>query len=41
MTTERALDILKMEVKDGLLDTSLVDLFIDAKVFYRAGVVRT
>jgi len=31
--TERALDILKMEVKDGLLDPAVVDLFIDAKVF--------
>jgi HD-GYP domain-containing protein (c-di-GMP phosphodiesterase class II) len=39
--TERALDILKMEVKDGLLDRELVDVFIDAKVFTRAGVLRT
>jgi len=39
--TERALDILKMEVNEGLLDTSLVDVFIEAKVFERAGVVRT
>jgi len=39
--TERALDILKMEVKDGLLDPGLVDTFIEAKVFERAGVLRT
>ena len=38
--TERALDILKMEVGEGLLDQSLVNLFIEAKVFERAGVVR-
>ena len=39
--TDRALDILKMEVTEGLLDNSLVDLFIDSKVYERAGVVRT
>ncbi|HET8798533.1 MAG TPA: HD domain-containing phosphohydrolase, partial [Thermoanaerobaculia bacterium] len=39
--TERALDILKMEVDDGLLDRDLVDTFIEAKVFERAGVLRT
>ena len=39
--TERALDILKMETNDGLLDGSLVDLFIEARVFQRAGVLRT
>ena len=39
--TDRALDILKMEVNEGLLDNSLVDVFIDAKVYERAGVVRT
>lgn len=39
--TDRALDILKMEVKDGLLDRELVDLFIDAKVYTRGGVLRT
>lgn len=39
--TERALDILNMEVKDGLLDPNLVTIFIEAKVFQRAGVVRT
>ena len=39
--TERALDILKMEMNDGLLDGSLVALFIDARVFERAGVLRT
>jgi HD-GYP domain-containing protein (c-di-GMP phosphodiesterase class II) len=41
ISTERALDILKMEVGDGLLDAALVNLFIDAKVFERAGVLRT
>jgi HD-GYP domain-containing protein (c-di-GMP phosphodiesterase class II) len=41
ISTDRALDILKMEVGDGLLDGSLVRLFIDAKVFERAGVLRT
>jgi hypothetical protein len=30
-----------MEVNDGLLDTSLVDLFVDAKVYERAGVLRS
>ena len=40
VTTERALDILKMEVKDGLLDPALVDLFIEAQVYARAGVIR-
>jgi len=39
--TERALDILKMETSDGLLDASLVGLFIEARVFERAGVLRT
>ena len=39
--TERALDILKMEMSDGLLDASLVTLFIEARVFERAGVLRT
>jgi HD-GYP domain-containing protein (c-di-GMP phosphodiesterase class II) len=39
--TERALDILKMETNDGLLDGSLVSLFIEARVFERAGVLRT
>jgi HD-GYP domain-containing protein (c-di-GMP phosphodiesterase class II) len=39
--TDRALDILQMEVKDGLLDGSLVDTFIEAKVYERAGVLRT
>jgi HD-GYP domain-containing protein (c-di-GMP phosphodiesterase class II) len=41
ITTERALDILNMEMNDGLLDSSLVHVFIDAKVYERAGVVRT
>jgi HD-GYP domain-containing protein (c-di-GMP phosphodiesterase class II) len=39
--TERALDILKMEMSDGLLDPSLVNLFIESRVFERAGVLRT
>jgi HD-GYP domain-containing protein (c-di-GMP phosphodiesterase class II) len=30
---ERALDILQMEVKDGMLDGNLVDLFIEAKCY--------
>jgi HD-GYP domain-containing protein (c-di-GMP phosphodiesterase class II) len=41
ISTERALDILKMEVGDGLLDSGLVNIFIEAKVFERAGVLRT
>jgi HD-GYP domain-containing protein (c-di-GMP phosphodiesterase class II) len=41
ISTERALDILKMEVSDGLLDPALVDTFIDSRVFARAGVLRT
>lgn len=41
ISTERALDILKMEVGDGLLDPSLVDTFIETKVYERAGVLRT
>jgi hypothetical protein len=41
ISTERALDILKMEVADGFLDPSLVDLFMEAKVYERAGVLRT
>ena len=39
--TERALDILRMEMNDGLLDPALVNTFIDAKVYERAGVLRT
>jgi HD-GYP domain-containing protein (c-di-GMP phosphodiesterase class II) len=39
--TERALDILRMEMKDGLLDPALVETFIEAKVYERSGVVRT
>jgi len=39
--TERALDILRMEMKEGLLDPNLVDTFIATKVYERAGVVRT
>ena len=41
ITTDRAIDILKMEVADGLLDSSLVNVFVDAKVDERAGVLRT
>jgi hypothetical protein len=41
ISTDRALDILKMEVKDGLLDPSLVNVFIDGKVYERAGILRT
>jgi HD-GYP domain-containing protein (c-di-GMP phosphodiesterase class II) len=41
ISTDRALDILKMEVGDGLLDPALVETFIDARVFERAGVLRT
>jgi HD-GYP domain-containing protein (c-di-GMP phosphodiesterase class II) len=40
ISTERAIDILRMEVKDGLLDGSLVDLFVDARIYERAGVLR-
>jgi HD-GYP domain-containing protein (c-di-GMP phosphodiesterase class II) len=39
--TERALDILRMEMKEGLLDPDLVETFIATKVYERAGVVRT
>jgi HD-GYP domain-containing protein (c-di-GMP phosphodiesterase class II) len=41
ISTDRAIDILKMEVGDGLLDPNLVDTFIEAKVYERAGVLRT
>ena len=41
VSTDRALDILKMEVNDGFLDPSLVDVFIESKVYTRAGVLRT
>jgi HD-GYP domain-containing protein (c-di-GMP phosphodiesterase class II) len=30
---DKALDILKLEVKDGMLDPILVDLFIEARIF--------
>ena len=40
VTTDRALDILRMEVGDGLLDSSLVDVFVESKVYER-GVLRT
>ena len=38
--TDRALDILGFEVDEGLLDADLVRVFIDAKIFERAGVLR-
>lgn len=38
--TERALDILKMEVGEGLLDHRVVDVFVEAKIYERAGVLR-
>jgi len=41
ISTDRALDILRMEVNDGLLDSALVDTFVEAKVYERAGVLRT
>ena len=37
--TDRAIDILHMEKNDGMLDSDLVDLFVEAKVF-ETGVVR-
>jgi HD-GYP domain-containing protein (c-di-GMP phosphodiesterase class II) len=40
-STERALDILNMETNDGLLDRDLVEVFVEAKVYERAGVLRT
>jgi HD-GYP domain-containing protein (c-di-GMP phosphodiesterase class II) len=39
--TDRALDILDMETNDGLLDRDLVNVFVEAKVYQRAGVLRT
>ena len=30
---EKALDILKLEVNDGMLDSELVSLFIEAKIY--------
>lgn len=41
VATDRALDILQMEVDDGMLDSKVVELFIEARIFERAGVVRT
>jgi len=41
ISTERALDILQMEMRDGLLDNDLVMTFIEARVYERAGVMRT
>jgi HD-GYP domain-containing protein (c-di-GMP phosphodiesterase class II) len=40
VATDRALDILRMEMGDGLLDSSLVSIFIESKVYERA-VVRS
>lgn len=39
--TDRALDILRMETSDGFLDGALVETFIEAKVYERAGLLRT
>ena len=33
--TERALDIISYEVKDGMIDTDLFDMFVAAKIFER------
>jgi hypothetical protein len=33
VSTERALDILHMEAKDGMLDKDLLKVFVDGKVF--------
>jgi HD-GYP domain-containing protein (c-di-GMP phosphodiesterase class II) len=41
ISTERAIDILRMEVNDGLLDPALVTVFVESKVYERAGVMRT
>ena len=40
ISTDRAIDILKMEVNDGLLDSPLVDVFVESKVYERAGILR-
>ncbi len=37
---ERALDILQMEMRDGLLDADVVTMFIDAKIYEKAGVLK-
>lgn len=37
---DRALDILRMEVKDGMLDPAIVDVFIDSRVFEKAAALR-
>jgi len=34
---ERALDIISYEVKDGMVDPDLFNLFVQAKVFEREG----
>ena len=41
ISTDRAIDILKMEVNDGLLDSPLVDVFVESKVYERAGILRS
>ena len=38
---DRALDILKMEMNDGLLDPALVNVFIEAKVYEATAPQRT
>ena len=40
ISTERAIDILGMEVNEGLLDRDVVSVFVEAKIYERAGVVR-
>jgi len=40
ITTERALDILNMEMRDGMLDPAVVALFIEAKVYEEVGISR-
>ena len=40
ISTDRALDILRMEVNDGLLDSPLVNVFVESKVYERAGILR-
>ena len=35
LPAERALDILRMEAKDGMLDSALVDLLIDSAIYRR------
>ncbi|MFZ2490084.1 MAG: HD domain-containing phosphohydrolase [Thermoanaerobaculia bacterium] len=41
IATERAIDILHMEAGDGMLDRSLLEVFVEAKIYEQAGVLRT